>query len=243
MGAEIYATILAAGKGSRLGLKNIPKPLVTVKDKPMMEKAVEALYRIGFSSDSIFAVIGHQGEVIQDYFGEDIQYVEQCELNGNAGAVELLTQQINLDDNDSLLVIQGDDSEYINESVLRELISTHTGTEADVTLCLTNKPDEDVHNYEFVMGANGQIIDFVPRQSIDSNGRYMTGTFLFSARFLKLFLPQLREASNGKKELGIAQLLRLAIKSEANVFGIDVNMPYISINTPEGLDRARHLNS
>lgn len=85
--------IIAGGQGTRIASVNseIPKAMIPVNGKPVLEYQVELAKRYGFT-DFIF-VIGYLGEVIKDYFGNGAKwgvtityYIEQYPL-GTAGAM------------------------------------------------------------------------------------------------------------------------------------------------------------
>ena len=76
------AVIMAGGKGSRLrSITNdeIPKPMVPVDGKPLLEYQVEALKEYGIKK--IVMIVGHLGEKIMEHFkdgkdfGVDIDYI------------------------------------------------------------------------------------------------------------------------------------------------------------------------
>ncbi|GHT55438.1 hypothetical protein AGMMS50233_05370 [Endomicrobiia bacterium] len=100
--------ILAGGKGLRLGLTDIPKPMVDIAGKPLLLHQVELAKRYGVKE--IFLLEGHLSDVIQNYFGDGSKFgvkihhiVEQKPL-GTAGAVKLLEGRIDR----SFLVFYGD---------------------------------------------------------------------------------------------------------------------------------------
>lgn len=87
------AVIMAGGKGSRLrSITNdeIPKPMVPVDGKPLLEYQVEALKEYGIKK--IVMIVGHLGEKIMDHFkdgkdfGVDIDYIVEKDPLGTAGA-------------------------------------------------------------------------------------------------------------------------------------------------------------
>jgi D-glycero-D-manno-heptose 1,7-bisphosphate phosphatase len=84
------AIIMAGGKGTRLrALTNdeIPKPLVPVRGKPVLEWQTECLKREGVTD--ICIVVGHLGDKIIDYFGDSYRYYRETEPLGSAGALPL----------------------------------------------------------------------------------------------------------------------------------------------------------
>ncbi|MBI4435535.1 NTP transferase domain-containing protein [Candidatus Uhrbacteria bacterium] len=105
----MQAVILAAGKGARLRplTYEIPKPLIQIGDKTLIQRALEALPD---SIDEIFVVVNHLREQIIEAVGAQwhtipIRYVIQEPLSGTAGAVILLREHLH----GSFLVINSDD--------------------------------------------------------------------------------------------------------------------------------------
>ena len=106
------AVIMAGGKGSRLrSITNdeIPKPMVPVDGKPLLEYQVEKLKEYGIKK--IVMIVGHLGEKIMDHFkdgkdfGVDIDYIVEKEPLGTAGAFYYLKDKTDVKD---FLLIFGD---------------------------------------------------------------------------------------------------------------------------------------
>ena len=103
------AVIMAGGKGSRLlSITNdeIPKPMVPVDGKPLLEYQVEKLKSYGIKK--IVMIVGHLGEKIVDHFkdgkdfGVEIDYIFEKEPLGTAGAFYYLKD--NIDAKDFMLI-------------------------------------------------------------------------------------------------------------------------------------------
>ena len=106
------AVIMAGGKGSRLlSITNdeIPKPMVPVDGKPLLEYQVEKLKSYGVKK--IIMIVGHLGEKISGHFqdgkafGVDIDYIFEKDPLGTAGAFYYLKDKIDAKD---FLLIFGD---------------------------------------------------------------------------------------------------------------------------------------
>lgn len=106
------AVIMAGGKGSRLrSITNdeIPKPMVPVDGKPLLEYQVEKLKEYGIKK--IVMIVGHLGEKIMDHFkdgknfGVDIDYIVEKEPLGTAGAFYYLKDKTDAKD---FLLVFGD---------------------------------------------------------------------------------------------------------------------------------------
>lgn len=103
------AIILAGGRGQRMSplTDTLPKPMLKVKDKNLLEWKLEALPR---EVSEIIFVVGYLKEKISDYFGESwngipVRYVEQKVLDGTGGAIALCEAYIT----DRALIMMGDD--------------------------------------------------------------------------------------------------------------------------------------
>jgi dTDP-glucose pyrophosphorylase len=89
----IDAVIMAGGRGQRLKplTDTLPKPLLKVGDKPIMEHNLNQLAKYGI--DDFWVSVKYLGEQIEDYFGSgierniNIEYVWETESLGTIGAV------------------------------------------------------------------------------------------------------------------------------------------------------------
>lgn len=95
------AVIMAGGKGTRISsvARDIPKPMIKIGEKPVLEHEIECLYEQGIKD--IIITVSHLGGVITDYFGNgskispatgktfgvNIEYYFEREPLGNAGAL------------------------------------------------------------------------------------------------------------------------------------------------------------
>ncbi len=97
------AIIMAGGKGTRLQSisQDIPKPMVRVWNKPILEYQIESLKNSGITE--IVLIVGHLRKVIQDYFGNGnkygvhIEYVIEDKPLGTAGALYYLKGSVTED--------------------------------------------------------------------------------------------------------------------------------------------------
>ncbi|MEY8200748.1 MAG: nucleotidyltransferase family protein [Colwellia sp.] len=89
--------IMAGGLGSRLGVltKEIPKPMLCVGEKPMLQHLIEMFSDHGYNKFII--CVNYKKEVIKDYFGSgrdlgvEIEYIEEDKRLGTAGALSLMS--------------------------------------------------------------------------------------------------------------------------------------------------------
>ncbi len=89
------AVILAAGKGTRMGslTEALPKPMLRVQGKPILEHILDGLLAAGVRE--LFIVTGHRAEAIEAHFGDGrawnarIVYGRQVVQDGTGRAPEL----------------------------------------------------------------------------------------------------------------------------------------------------------
>ena len=101
---------MAGGKGTRISsiASDIPKPMIKMDDKPILEWQIETLKNQGF--DEFIITVSHLSGVIKDYFGDgfkygvNIEYYEEEIPLGNAGALFKIKDKLN----DDFLLINGD---------------------------------------------------------------------------------------------------------------------------------------
>src|SRR5580692_7146642 len=87
------AIILAGGKGTRLKdrLGDLPKPMIPIGGKPLLEHQVELARQSGFTDLLLF--VHYRADAIEGFFGNGskwdvrIRYVVEQEPLGTAGAV------------------------------------------------------------------------------------------------------------------------------------------------------------
>src|SRR6266566_5226532 len=87
------ALILAAGKGSRLGrfTTQMPKPMLRIHDRPVLETHVRRLKAAGVTE--IWINLHHAPETIRTHFGATVRYSEEEHLLGTAGALRKLAAE------------------------------------------------------------------------------------------------------------------------------------------------------
>lgn len=107
---ENIAVIMAGGRGTRLGelTRNIPKPMLKVAGRPILERLI--LHLVGHGIRNIRLSVHYLADVIEDHFGDGkslgckIEYLREEEPLGSGGCLALL-QEVPKED---VLVCNGD---------------------------------------------------------------------------------------------------------------------------------------
>ena len=178
------AMVLAAGLGTRLRpiTYEIPKPMVPVLDRPVMEHILDLLAEHGF--EEVIANLHYFPDTIREHFGERISYRYEEELLGTAGGVRACREFFG---DEPFLVISGDALTDIDLSALAE---THRATGGIATLSVKKVPD--TREYGVVLhDRDGRITGFqekpAPEEALSDLGN--CGIYVFSPEIFDYF-PQ-----------------------------------------------------
>ncbi len=158
----LKAVIMAGGFGTRLRplTSRIPKPMVPIMNKPMIEHIVRLLVKHGIK-DIVVLVFYHPG-VIKNFlrdgsqFGASIQYVKADADYGTAGSVRNAHELIK---GSRILVISGD---VLTDFDLNKAIAFHESRKSKATLVLTHVTDP-LQFGVVITEADGRIVRFLEK--------------------------------------------------------------------------------
>ncbi len=235
------AVVMAAGQGTRLGCTDIPKVMLPLEGKPMIEYTVQTLGDVGFTPERIVLVIGFHGETIQAHFGAQVVYAEQKERKGTAHAaytgIRALSQEIS-----HVLVMGGDDSAFYRPETLRQLVESHIAGGFTLSLLSADIPGLTTLG-RVVRGGNGEV-SIVEKENLTEEQRVIseisTGTFVFDRVWFESIFPRITPIKN-LGELGLPQTLEIA-KADGKLYQvIPLKNPkeWCGVNTPEELRVAK----
>ncbi len=134
------AVIMAGGFGTRIHplTINLPKPMIPLINRPIMEHIIELLKRHGITD--LVLLLYHQPEVIKKYFsdgsefGVHITYVTPLDDFGTAGAVKAAARHLT----GRFLIISGD---LLTDFDLGQVLAFHEQHGASATITLTSVTD------------------------------------------------------------------------------------------------------
>lgn len=125
--------IMAGGLGTRLRplTEDIPKPMIEVGGKPIIQRLVECFVAQGFRD--VWISVGYKAEAIKAFFGETrfgarISYLEEDSPLGTAGALALLPAQTS-----PTIVVNGD---VVTDVDFRKLLDFHVQSRAPATMAV-----------------------------------------------------------------------------------------------------------
>jgi mannose-1-phosphate guanylyltransferase len=197
------AMILAAGKGTRVRpiTHIVPKPMIPILQKPVMEFLLELLREHGFTE--VMVNVSHLAEEIENYFrdgqrfGVEIAYsfegrIEDGELIGDAmgsagGLKKIQTFQRFFDD--TFVVLCGD---ALIDLDLSEAVRRHKQKGAMASLITKRVPRDQVSSYGVVVtDEEGRVRSFQEKPAVDEAASDMinTGIYIFEPEVLD-FVPE-----------------------------------------------------
>lgn len=180
------AVILAGGKGTRLGslTQELPKPMIRVLGKPILEYHIELLREYGITE--IWILVNYLKDVIINYFGNgkawnvSIHYFEEPQPLGTTGGIKYIESELTND----FLVIYGDVLVNID---LKRLIDFHHTQQADATLVL--HPNDHPFDSDLVeLNKQKLITSFHPKphpQNVYFRNLVNAGLYVLSPTILK----------------------------------------------------------
>lgn len=129
----MHAVILAGGEGVRMQPMTyvIPKPLLPVGRKPILQIIIEQLKKGGFEDISILT--GYKSDLIKAYFADgknfkvNIKYYEEKEKSGTAGPLSAIRGKIN----EPFILLNGD---ILTKADFGLIYSKHIKSRADMTV-------------------------------------------------------------------------------------------------------------
>jgi dTDP-glucose pyrophosphorylase len=127
-----YVVIMAGGKGTRLDpfTKILPKPLIPIGSKTVIELIMERFYRYGFYN--FIYTLNYKKEYLKLYLKENnfpysIEWVEEPDFSGTAGSLTLLQDKLK----DTFFVVNCDS---LLDSDFEEILKWHKENDAAMTI-------------------------------------------------------------------------------------------------------------
>lgn len=230
------ALILAAGRGTRVQplTHTVPKPMIPIVHKPVMEMLVDQL-RAHFFREIIVNTSylapqiesyfrdGHRFGVQMAYsfegYEKDGELIDQPE--GSAGAIRKIHQHSGFFDK-TFLVVCGD---AIIDLDLSEMLRVHREKKALVTIALKSVATEELQNYGVaVQDAHGRITSFQekPRPGEEKSRLANTGIYIFEPEVLS-WIPE-----TGSYDIG-GQLFPQLTAAGAAIYGVELPFQWLDI--------------
>lgn len=230
------AMILAAGKGTRVRpiTYRIPKPMIPILQKPVMEFLLELLRQHGF--DQIMVNVSHLANEIENYFrdgqrfGVEIAYSFEGrivdgalvgEAIGSAGGMRRI-QDFSPFFDDTFVVLCGD---ALIDLDLTKAVKWHKAKGAIATVVMQSVPLKEVPSYGVVVtDESDRVKAFQEKPSVEEalSTNINTGIYIFEPEVLK-YVPSGQEYDIG------SQLFPKLVEINAPFYGLVMDFQWVDI--------------
>lgn len=230
--------ILAAGKGTRMRpfTYTLPKPMIPLLGKPVMECIIEHLKR--YDVTDIVVNVSYLAEAIESYFrdgsrlGVQMAYSFEgkkdgeeliAEALGSAGGMKRIQDFSGFFD-ETFIVLCGD---ALIDLDLERALEFHRKSKAIATIVLKEVPESEVYKYGIVeTDENGRILQFQekPLQSEAVSNLANTGIYIFEPQIFD-YIPEGVEYDIG------GELFPTLVKEGLPFFGVNIPFEWVDIGT------------
>lgn len=220
------AVILTGGLGTRLRpfTEIIPKPLLPIGEKAILEIQIEHLKRYGF--DQIFLATNYKSEYIENFFGDGSQYGVKLRISkekkplGTAGPVKLLREHLNA----PFLVMNGDILTALDFSKLYRF-ACDKGADLTVTV------KEIITPFQF-----GNILyegDYVKdiQEKPDIKMKILAGIYLFS--------PKLFDIIPDNEYFGMDSLIKTMLSKKMPIAKYEIEEYWLDIGRFDDFEKVQ----
>ncbi len=232
------AVLLAAGRGTRMRelTTDLPKPMIEVRGKPVLQHIVEGLREAG--ARQFLIIVGYRADAVQHFFGDGsrynigIQYATQTVQDGTGRVVDLARNFAG----DSPFVLSYGDI-LVDPANYKRLVDLSQDIEAIISV--TRGEDVSKGGAVFV-NEHMELVDL--REKVKSGGPtspwYNAGVYAFRPSIFE-FTAKLKPSPRGEYELTDA--IRDLARSGKKVKALELTGEWADVRDPEILARLNRL--
>lgn len=234
--------ILGAGNGTRMK-SHLPKVLIPVKGKPMVERLLEMSIQSGLTKKPIVVVSKKNQKQIKEALGKKCFYALQAEQLGTGHAV-FCAKKLLEGKYENVIVLNGDHP-FITAETLKNLASFLTENKKMLAVSTTKVPRFSGWHETFfdfgriIRNKKGSIVEIVEKKDAtkqqlaikEVNAAY----YCFNTQWLLKHLARLKN-HNSQGEYYLTDIIKLAIKNKQQIPSCSIDpKEALGINNPEQL--------
>jgi dTDP-glucose pyrophosphorylase len=217
--------IMAGGLGKRLGpiTTNLPKPMLKVGTKPVLQTIVENYKRHNFKKFLIS--VNHLADIIKNYFqdgslfGVEINYIEEKKPLGTAGSLSLMREK----PQKPFFVSNGDVLSKVNVS---EMLDFHIQNKALITVGMSQ------YKHQIPYG-----VFEVEDKGIKSFNEKPIKTFFINAG-IYIIDPEVLDIIPKNKFINMTDIINIFMNNSKNVLAFPIHEYWIDIGQLDHLTKA-----
>jgi dTDP-glucose pyrophosphorylase len=225
---ENLILILAGGYGTRLGAltTNTPKPMLKVRNKPILDVIIESFAKQGFYR---FCIGTHfKGEIIKNYFGDgskrnlEIDYLDEDEPLGTGGALGLLSKD-HLREL-PMVIINGD---ILTNLDMHSLLNYHNEVKATATMCVKQYSYQIPYGVVEADGDNFKVLIEKPSTYYSVN----SGIYVAS--------PEVLDNVPTNIKITMPEIFDILVSKKVEVKIFPIHEYWLDIGRPDEFERAQ----
>lgn len=240
---EFDIVILAAGKGTRMGLET-PKVLVKLMGKPMINYLISSIKKVSSQPPIVVASPDNIAPLKKTLNNYSCRFVVQKEPLGIGHAVNtLFTKNVDLAEN--ILILYGDHP-LISEHTIKRLLEKHLVSKSSFSMLVASVPNFDgiyqgfYNDGRVIRNRNGNVERIVePSDATDEVMRIKEinpAIFVFKTSWLRKNIDQIK-INEVKREYYLTQLIEIAKQVNTHILPIEGDIKEcFGINTKQQLE-------
>lgn len=221
------AIVLAGGLGTRLRseVKDVPKPMAPVNEKPFLFYVLK--YLVDQGVERIILSVGYLSESIVSYFGHafggaELVYIQEDTPLGTGGGVKLAVASV---EQQEFLLVNGDTFFNADLNDLSEEL-----TSRDFMAIISLKEMKNPDRYGTVTLKNGEVVEFKEKQKGLSGGLINAGVYALNKEVFNGF-------EKGQK-FSLETAILEPLSKQGKLGGIVFDGYFIDIGIPEDYQKA-----
>lgn len=222
------AIILAGGFGTRLKnvVKDVPKPMAPINDKPFLEYLFK--YLIKYNIQTVILSVGYKHEIISNYYSNSyytlkLKYAIEDNPLGTGGGI---VNALNYVNNNEVFIINGDTFFNVN---LNDMCQFHKSNNSSITISL--KEMKEFSRYGTVELIRNRIITFNEKKFMKA-GYINGGIYIFKKNILLEPKKEMLQKFSFEKDFLEKNVNKLYIS------GYISDSYFIDIGIPEDYEKA-----
>ncbi len=225
------AVLMAGGFGTRIQplTHTVPKPMVPLLNRPMMEHIIGSLREVGITE--MVVLLYYMPEVVRDYFGDgslfgvELEYVLPDDDYGTAGAVKCAAEKLD----STFLIMSGD---VVTDFDLAKILEYHRAKSTPVTITLTSVPNP-LQFGVVITDAGGKILRFLEKPGWGEvfSDTVNTGIYVLEPEVLE-HIPRGRSFDFSK------DLFPIFLKEETPIYGYVAQGYWRDVGDPDSYREA-----
>ncbi len=245
MNKKICIVILAAGKGTRLGVET-PKPLVSFQHTNLIHQVITEIIKLkNHAQIKLSIILGHQKEMIQDYLNKNfddlnLEYIYQEKQLGTGHAVSEFINQTKFDSDEVMILCA--DTPLITKNALMSLIDFKNNS--NLNACGLSFIANNPHGYGRIKRVSSDKgISIIEEKDASAEDKKInevnSGIYLVDQSYLKEKIGKL-DNKNKSGEFYLTDIMGL--KDSCDFITVDDGENiFLGVNTMTQLEQAEQL--